>query len=84
MHHPLRDAFVVEVEDLLAQHEVLEQRRTRCTGTQAVLVVRDGDALGRGQPLAVFGVLASGLGGGGTSQQRQTDNKIACFAHRNA
>jgi hypothetical protein len=57
MDHPLGDALVVEVEDLLTQHEVLEQRRTRCARAQAVLVVRDGDALGGGKLLAAFGVL---------------------------
>jgi hypothetical protein len=48
---------MVKVEDLLAQDEVLQKRRTRRANAQAVLVVRDGDALIRGQPLAILGVL---------------------------
>jgi hypothetical protein len=45
MHNPLRDALVIEVRDLLAKDEVLEQRRPAEARLQRVLVVRDGDAL---------------------------------------
>ena len=45
MHNPLRDALVVEVGDLLAQDEVLEERRAAETRLQRVLIVGDGDAL---------------------------------------
>ena len=41
----LGDALVVEVRDLLAEDEVLEQRRTAEARLQRVLVVRDWDAL---------------------------------------
>ena len=42
---PLRDPLVVEVEDLLAEVEVLEQRGTALPGTQRVLIVGDRCAL---------------------------------------
>ena len=45
MHNPLGDALVVEVGDLLAKDEVLEQRRAAEARLQRVLIVRDGDAL---------------------------------------
>jgi hypothetical protein len=38
----LGDALVVEVEDLLAQDEVFEQRRAALAGLQRVLVVGAG------------------------------------------
>ena len=41
MHDALGDAFVVEMEDLLAENEILEQRRATGTQAQAVLVVRN-------------------------------------------
>ena len=45
MHDPLGDALVVEVGDLLAKDEVLEQRRAAQARLQRVLIVRDRDAL---------------------------------------
>ena len=39
--HPLGDPLVVEVEDLLAEVEVLEQRRAALAHAQRVLVVGD-------------------------------------------
>ena len=48
----LGDALVVEVEDLLAEVEVVEQRGATVADAQRVLVVGDGHALGRGQPRA--------------------------------
>ena len=45
MDNPLGDALVVEVGDLLAKDEVLEQRRAAEARLQRVLIVRDGDAL---------------------------------------
>ena len=50
---PLGDALVVEVEDLLAEVEVLEQRRAALADPQRVLVVGDRDALLRRQPRPV-------------------------------
>ena len=46
---PLGDALVVEVEDLLAEVEVFQERRAAGTGPERVLVVGDGDALLGGQ-----------------------------------
>ena len=46
---PLGDALVVEVEDLLAEVEVFQQRRAAGADPQRVLVVGDRDALLRGQ-----------------------------------
>ena len=48
----LRNALVVEVGDLLAQDEVLEQGRATQAGLERVLVVGDRDAHVRGQRLA--------------------------------
>ena len=52
MHDALRNAFVVEVGDLLAQDEVFQQGRPAQTGFQRILVVTDGDALIGRQHLA--------------------------------
>lgn len=41
MHHPFRDAFVIEVEDLVAKVGVLDQRRSALANPQCVLVVGD-------------------------------------------
>ena len=48
--HPFGDALVVEMEDLLPEVEVLQQRRAAVTRPQRVLVVGDGHALLRRQP----------------------------------
>ena len=56
MDDALGNALVVEVGDLLAEDEVLEQRRPARAGAQRVLVVGDRRALVGGQsapPLAV-------------------------------
>ena len=53
MHHALRDALVVEVGDLLAEDEVLQQGRAARPRLQRVLVVRDLDALIGGERLAL-------------------------------
>ena len=47
--HPLGDPLVVEVEHLLAEVEVFQQRRAAGAGAERVLVVRDRDALLGGQ-----------------------------------
>jgi hypothetical protein len=49
VHDALGDALVVEVEDLLTEVEVLEQRRTPLAGAQRVLVVGDRNPLSGGQ-----------------------------------
>jgi hypothetical protein len=41
MHDPLGNALMVEVENLLAEDEILEQGRTSLTCLEAVLVVGD-------------------------------------------
>ena len=50
VHHPLRDALMVEVEDLLAEMEVLQHTRAALASPQSVLVVGDHDALLGRQP----------------------------------
>ena len=65
---PLGDALVVEVEDLLAEVEVLQQRRPARPDPQRVLVVGDRHALLGGQRERAVGRLvrlAAGPGGGG-------------------
>ena len=49
MDDALGNALVVEVEDLLAEMEVLDQRRAARADLQRVLVVGDRAALRRGQ-----------------------------------
>ena len=49
MHNPLGDALVIEMGDLLAKDEVLEQRRPAQPGFQRALIVRDRDTLVRRQ-----------------------------------
>ena len=46
VHHALGNALVVEVEDLLAEMEVLERRRSTRADLQRVLIVGDRPALG--------------------------------------
>ena len=52
MHHPLRDALVIEVGDLLPQVEVFEQRGAAVSGLQRVVSVRQAEPLGGGEVLA--------------------------------
>ena len=54
MHDPLGNALVVEVEDLLAEMKVLDQRRSALADLQGVLVVGDRPALCGGQDRFVF------------------------------
>src|ERR1700729_4663997 len=49
MHDALRNTFVIEVGDLLAEDEVLQQRRPARRGAQRVLVVRQRQALVGGE-----------------------------------
>ena len=51
MHHPLRDALMVEVEDLLTEVEILQQRGSARPDLQRVLVVGNRNALLRRQGL---------------------------------
>jgi hypothetical protein len=39
MHDPFRNAFMIEVEDLLPEVEILDQRRSTRTDFQRVLIV---------------------------------------------
>ena len=50
VHHALGNALVIEVEDLLAEVEILEQRRAALADLQGVLIVGDRNALLRRQP----------------------------------
>ncbi len=54
VHDALGDALVIEVRDLLAQDEVLQQRRSARRRLEAVLVVGNGDALVRGERLVTL------------------------------
>src|SRR5262245_4488730 len=49
MYHPLGDALMVEVEELLAEVKVFERRGAACTDPERILVVGDGDPLLSGQ-----------------------------------
>jgi len=49
MDHALRDALMIEVEDFLAEVRILQQHWPACPLLEAVLVVRDRDALLRGE-----------------------------------
>ena len=52
---PLGDPLVVEVEDLLAEVEVFQERRAADAGLERVLVVGDRDALLGGQDRMALG-----------------------------
>ncbi len=52
---PLGDPFVIEVRDLLAEVEVLQQCRAAITGAQGVVGIVDTKALCRREPLARLG-----------------------------
>lgn len=58
-----RDAFVVEVGDLLPQMEILQQGRAAAARFQGVIGVREADALGGGEE--VTGGCAAGAVGDG-------------------
>jgi hypothetical protein len=45
MNDPLGNPLMVEMEYLLAQHEIFEQRGPACAGFQAVLIVGNADTL---------------------------------------
>ena len=61
MHDPLRDALMIEVEDLLAEVEVLDESRATSALPQGVLIVCNWDALLRSErrDLGVIGCLMS-------------------------
>ncbi len=54
VHHTLRDPLVIEVHDLLAEVEVLQQRRSPHAGRQRVVGVGQALALCRSQEVAVL------------------------------
>ena len=45
MHHALRDAFMIEVENLFSEMQIFQQSRAAGAIAQGVLIVADGDAL---------------------------------------
>ena len=49
MHHALGNALVVEVEDLLAEMEILKCRRATRADLQRILIVRNRPALRGGE-----------------------------------
>jgi hypothetical protein len=53
VHHALGDPLVVEVEELLAEVEVLERRRAALAYAEGVLVVADRRPLLRGEHLVL-------------------------------
>ena len=61
MHDPFRDALMVEVGDLLAEDEVLQQGRPARIPAQRILVVGDGNALCGGQHAGLRGRLLAGF-----------------------
>ncbi len=57
MHHTLRDALVIEVHDLLAQMEIIEQSGATLSDPQTVVGVIDWDAGGGRQRVPALGPL---------------------------
>ena len=45
VHHPLRNPFMIEMEDLFPKVEVLESCRTTRSDSQRILIVKDRNAL---------------------------------------
>lgn len=69
VHHPLRDALVVEVHHLLAQMVVLEEDRTPGPRLEGMVRVRQAAALGVGETAAALGH-AGLVGAGGLAGRR--------------
>lgn len=80
VHHALRDAFMVEVGDLLPGMKVLQQGGTPLADGQRIVGVVDADALLSGEvtgiatepgrlQIALFGILVGGHAGGVTTGQ---------------
>jgi hypothetical protein len=55
VHNALRNALVIEVKDLFAEVEILNQRWPAWADLQRILVVRNRAALSRGQDRHVAG-----------------------------
>ncbi len=55
VNHPLRDPFPIEVSQLFHQPDVLHQYRAAGAGSEAVVVVDNGGAIGTVQGLVVHG-----------------------------
>ena len=55
VHDPLGNALVIEVGDLLAQMEVLEQRGSALTGFERMVGIRQPNTLGRGEKVPALG-----------------------------
>ena len=69
VHHPLGDALVVEVRDLLAQVVVLQQRRAALARLQRVVGVAQPQTLGRRQERALLSHVGRGGLGLGTGRR---------------
>jgi hypothetical protein len=65
MDDALGDALVVEMGDLLAQHQVFEQGRSAHAGAQRVLIVGDREALVGGKAAVDVGRRLMGLAADG-------------------
>ena len=91
MHDALGNALVIEVGDLLAEDEILEQGRSLVEGTQRILVVDDRDPLFRRQGRMTAArrlvKLAAVAGVIGTPQSNGLDSGWSCccfLRHANA
>ena len=78
---PLGDALVVEVEDLLAEVEVLQQGRAAGAGPERVLVVGDGNSLLGGQCRCIADSRLVGLAAGAGGHCRFTRGVGFLFGH---
>ena len=68
MHDAFRNAFMIEVRDLLPQDEIFQQRRAAISGLERVLIVVDPHTLiGRQKLPALSSVFFSRLSSFGSS-----------------
>ena len=67
MHNPLRNAFMVEMRNLLAKYEIFEQSGSAPASLQRILIIGDDDALICSEGLTSPGDLLVSLAAFGSS-----------------
>src|SRR6185312_9244396 len=79
MYHALGNALMIEVGDLLAEDEILQQARAAHAALQRVLVVRDRDALvgGQGVRRRTRRLMEFAAGTGGRLAGRRLGSRLA-------
>jgi len=71
VHDPLRNAFVIEMRNLLSEMEIFHQGGAADAGPQRILIVRDFDALVACHDLTRFDRVGSQIGGFGVLEMQR-------------